>query len=52
MHPAVVEHYFHHEIEKLNIKLRYLGEYRGNKISMLERRVKEDNRSAAREIQG
>ena len=52
MHPAVVEHYFHHEIEELNIKLKYLGEYRGTKISMLERGVKEDNRCAAKEIPG
>jgi hypothetical protein len=49
--PGGVELYNHDEFAKNNIKLRFLGDYRGNKISILERLVKENNESVAREIQ-
>ena len=50
--PVVVELYGHHEFEEHNIKLRFVDEYRGIKITILERMVKEDKRFAAGEIQG
>ncbi len=50
--PGVVELYDHDEFEKHNIMLRFPGEYRGTKTSILERLVKEDKRSVAKEIQG
>jgi len=50
--PGVVELCDHHEFEEHNIKVRFLGEYREIKISILEWMVKEDKRSVAREMQG
>jgi len=50
--PGVVKLYDQHEFEEHNIKLRVLDEYRGTRKSILERLVKEDNRSVTREMQG
>jgi len=52
MYPGVVKLYDQHEFEEHNIKLRVLDEYRGTRKSILERLVKEDNRSVTREMQG